>query len=120
MINPSLIGQLASAHIDDLRRSAKSRQLDSSVRRPSGRRRGTDIRLDARPHTAPASSRDLPGTAAPDLQAFTAAELRDVADLFTGEGWPTYTVDSERTLRALRRRMHNARRARRSDGAGAR
>lgn len=40
-------------------------------------------------------------TPAAELRCFTRADLADVIALFAAERWQTYTIDPERTRRAL-------------------
>jgi GNAT superfamily N-acetyltransferase len=68
--------------------------------KPALTRTGAAAHLDdARPR--PPSSRDMTQTATPHVQPFTRTELHGAVELFAAAGWDVYTVDPERTFRAL-------------------
>ena len=102
MLHPALLEQLTAARIDDLRRCAtKNRQADSSPHQIPAPRHAMDMRADAAPHTPPASGRHVTQTATPQLQIFTASELRRAIDPFKAEDWNAHTFDAERGLRTF-------------------
>ncbi len=59
------------------------------------------MRADVAPHTPPASGSDVTHTVTPQLQIFTASELRRAIDASAVDDWNTHTFDAEQGLRAL-------------------